>query len=190
MSEEEPLEPLEAPGSADAEAEESAHMTESSDDSELAQLPGDSVHPLTPPGSGYKSLAQSRIALGITDQSPEENSRLQYLPHMKSVAVVIQSEKVEDQHVAAPLDMPLGVLLAGVLLRSTTKPLAYSLRLPEEELDKCVLDVLVHDQWQDLPLGTTLEAVLEMRPFPNRVQVRVHRSTDETRLARRIDRAG
>ena len=49
---------------------------------------------------------------------------------MKSVAVVIQSEKAEDQHVAAPLDMPLGVLLSGVLLRSTTKPLAYSLRLP------------------------------------------------------------
>ena len=72
-------------------------MTDSSAESELALL----GRPLTPArteadDSGYKSLAQSRIALGITDQSPEENSRLQYLPHMKSVAVVIQSEKVED----------------------------------------------------------------------------------------------
>ena len=80
-------------------------MLESNDDSELAQLPDGSVNPLSPTDSGYKSLARSRIALDITDQSPDENSRLQYLPHMKSVAVVTHSEKVENQHVAAPLDI-------------------------------------------------------------------------------------
>eukprot|EP01045_Picozoa_sp_COSAG04_P008539 COSAG04_NODE_475_length_13749_cov_11.148498_3_plen_583_part_00 len=85
-------------------------VTESSDDSELAQLPGDSVHPLTPPGSGYKSLAQSRIALGITDQSPEENSRLQYLMGIWECAwcAWVRARRVGERRLweASTADMP------------------------------------------------------------------------------------
>ena len=126
----------------------------------------------------WGQLAHSPAAHGLVEQSHDDSQRLQYLPHEDKVAVeltVRDSEAVEllglPERMAAPHDMPLGVLLSSTLLRTVEAQSAIDPPQPEEgedtspprlvgeSLDNFVMDVLVKGEWQELPLGATIGSV-------------------------------
>ena len=70
-------------------------------------------------------LAASPASTGLVEQSHADNQRLQYLPHEAKVAIeVVVSDGAAavlhgfPERMAAPDDMPLGVLLSSALLRA------------------------------------------------------------------------
>ena len=70
-------------------------------------------------------LGPSNAAHGLEEQSHDDSQRLQYLPHEAKVAVELavgdmDAEELSGlpERMAAPLDMPLGVLLSSALLRT------------------------------------------------------------------------
>ena len=181
-------------GSPEDGEEPSAHMTDSS----VGSVADDTATTI------YGQLAHSPAAHGLEEQSHDDSQRLQYLPHEAKVAIELalgdmDAEELSGlpERMAAPLDMPLGVLLSSALLRTVEiqsanePPLseggegARTPRLAGNHLDSFVMDVLVKGEWQELPLGTTIGSVGGMNtPSPNRLRVRVAKCEDSRRLER------
>ena len=111
----------------------------------------------------------------------------------------MEADAGDRVQLAVPRDMPVGVLLSTLLLRSLKRDGSQATRihsrlpaldgssgtLDPTDMGEYALDVLIKSEWQAVPMSTLVgEIVLLNSPCTNDITVRVNQSDDRARLQR------